>query len=115
MNSFQLLTIWIVGSSVAVGCLWLLTWAGYRWWFRLSATGTGVRQYRIDGQLVEISVADGCSVADLRALFESIRDDPALPSGALLLFNGSERERVISDADVHTRMAVFLAHILRPA
>jgi hypothetical protein len=40
------------------------------------------------------------SVPELRALFESIRDDPAVPDGALLLFDASARTQVLSQDDV---------------
>jgi hypothetical protein len=52
-------------------------------------------------------------VSDLRALFESIRDDPKLPAEPLLLFVGSARTEALADAVVRTRLAVFL-DILRP-
>ena len=72
-----------------------------------------MRAYRINGPLVEICVADGCSLTDLRALFESIRNDPALPREALLLFDGTRRTERLTDADVRARLTAML-DILRP-
>jgi len=112
VNSFQLLSMWIVGIAVGAGCLWLLMWAWQRRRSQIDAE-PGLRPYQINGPFVEICVADGCSLADLRALFESIRDDPTLPSEPLLLFDGSARKEVLSDTDVRTRLAVFL-DIFRP-
>jgi hypothetical protein len=113
VNSFQLLTMWIVGIVVVAGTVWLLVLAVKRLWYRTSSTLAGVRSYRINGRFVEICVPDGYSLAELRALFESIRDDPTLPSEALLLFDGSARTEVLTDADVRTRLAALL-DILRP-
>jgi hypothetical protein len=113
VNSFQLLTLWVVGSAICAGCVWLLVWAVNRLWFRRASAIGPIRPYQIDGPFVEICVADGYSLADLRALFESIRDDPRLPPGALLVFDSSARAEVLSDADVRSRLAVFL-DILRP-
>jgi hypothetical protein len=113
MNSFQLLTMWVVGVAVCIGGVWLLAWAVTRRWPRSSPARAGVRSYQVNGQFVEICVGDGYSVTDLRALFESIRDDPTLPADALLLFDGSARTEVLTDADVRTRLAVLL-DVLRP-
>jgi hypothetical protein len=62
---------------------------------------------------VEICVQDGYSLSELRALFESIRDDPGLPPEALLLFDGRTRKERLPEADVRARLAVFL-DTLRP-
>jgi hypothetical protein len=113
VNNFQILTMWIVGIAVGVGSVWLLMWAGNHLWCRISPTLAGVCSYRINGPFVEICVADGYSLTDLRALFESIRDDPTLPSEPLLLFDGSARTEVLTDADVRARLAALL-DILRP-
>jgi hypothetical protein len=113
VNSFQLVTMWTIGIAVGVGCLWLLMWARSHLWYRTPPPQAGVRSYRINGRFVEIRVADGYSLIDLRALFESIRDDPTLPSEALLLFDGSARTEVLTDADVRARLAALL-EILRP-
>ena len=113
MNSFQLLTMWIVGIAVGVGCTWLLVWAANHLWYQTSPALAGARPYRINGPFVEICVADGYSLTDLRALFESIRDDPTLPSEALLLFDGSARTEVLTDAEIRARLAALL-DILRP-
>jgi hypothetical protein len=64
--------------------------------------------YRINGPFVEVSLGDTYSLSALRALFESVRDDPALPRGALLLFDGSARTDVLSDADVRARLDALL-------
>lgn len=113
MNSFQILTIWIVGIGAVAGVAWLLLWAGNRRWSRSPSARTVGRRYQINGPFVEICVSDGCSLTDLRALFESIRDDPTLPSDALLLFDGSARREALTDGDVRGRLEVLL-DILRP-
>jgi hypothetical protein len=113
VNGFQLLTMWIVGIAAGAGCVWLLVWAGTHLGYRTSPSHAGVCAYRINGPFVEICVADGYSLTDLRALFESIRDDPALPSEALLLFDGSARTEELTDADVRARLGALL-DILRP-
>jgi hypothetical protein len=113
VNNFQLLTMWIVAVTAGVGCVCLLVWASHRRRSRLLAPPPSARSYQITGRFVEICVADGCSLTDLRALFESIRDDPTLPAPALLLFDGRGRSEWLSDADVRSRLAVFL-DILRP-
>ena len=63
---------------------------------------------------MEICVEDGYSLGQLRALFESIRDDPGLPSEALLLFDGRTRKERLAESDVRARLAVFL-DTLRPS
>jgi hypothetical protein len=113
VNNFQLLTTWMVGIALGAGCVWLLMWAWKRLWCWTAPALGGVGSYRINGPFVEVCVADGCSVTDLRALFESIRDDPALPSEALLLFDGSARTKVLTDAEVRARVAALL-DLLRP-
>ena len=113
MNSFQLLTMWVVGVAGGAGGVWLLVWAVNRRRSRSRPALAGVRSYQVNGQFVEICVGDGYSLTDLRALFEAIRDDPTLPAEALLLFDGSARTEVLTDADVRTRLAVLL-DVLRP-
>jgi hypothetical protein len=67
-----------------------------------------VLRYHINGQFVEISLGARYSVPELRALFESIRDDPAVPDGALLLFDASARTQVLSEDDVRGRLGMLL-------
>jgi hypothetical protein len=111
VNSFQLTTVWVLGIAAGLGCVYLLMWLRGlpRRWPRVSSP----RPYRIDSPFVEIWVEDGCSLSELRALFESIRDDPGLPSEALLLFDGRTRKERLPEADVRARLAVFL-DTLRP-
>ena len=92
--------------------VWLLVWTLNR---RGSQThlALAARPYQITGPFVKVRVADGYSLTDLRALFESIRNDPKLPTEALLLFDGSARTESLTEADVRARMTVFL-DILRP-
>jgi hypothetical protein len=113
MNSFQLTTIWVIGAAAGVRCAWLLVWAVHHQWSRPATRRPSGRAYRIDGQFVQVCVSDGSSLADLRALFESIRDDPTLPLNALLLFDGRARREVLAEPDIQRRLAVFL-DILRP-
>ena len=115
--------MWILGIAVGAGCVWLLMRVLNRRPLhnaRLDGASemidggpAGVRAYRINGPFVEICVADGCSLTDLRALFESIRNDPALPTEALLLFDASRRTERLTDADVRARLTALL-EILRP-
>ena len=112
MNSFQLTTVWVLGIAGGLGCVYLLMWLRGlpRRWSRPSSA----RPYRIDTPFVEICVEDGYSLGQLRALFESIRDDPGLPSEALLLFDGRTRKERLAESDVRARLAVFL-DTLRPS
>ena len=66
---------------------------------------------------MEIWVEDGYSLGQLRALFESIRDDPGLPSEALLLFDGRTRKERLAESDVRARLEVderFAASVCEP-
>jgi hypothetical protein len=112
VNSFQLTTLWMLGIAGSVGCLWLLIWALWQRHGRGVSRRLGAPSYRIEAPFVEICVGDGYSLSDLRAFFESIRDDPRLPSSALLLFDGSARSEKLTDADVHARLEVFLDTLL---
>jgi hypothetical protein len=72
-----------------------------------------VLSYRIDGRLVEIRLGTFYELIELRALFKSIRDDPALPDSALLLFDSTARTEFLSDDDVRIRLGI-LVDILGP-
>jgi len=111
MNSFQLLTVWMLGVAAVAGGLWLLVRTVRRIQSRTSPANR--HTYQIAGSVVEICVGDGCSLDDLRALLESIRDDPALPSPVHVLCDSSARRETLTDADVRIRLAVFL-DVLRP-
>ena len=113
MNSFQLTTIWILAIAAAIGLVWLSIWARSQLRRRETLGLSRTRPYRIDTPFVEVCVSDGCSLSDLRSLFESIRDDPKLPTAALVLFDSSTRRETLADADVRARVAVFL-DIMRP-
>jgi len=112
MNSFQFTTVWVLSLAASLGCLWLLVW----WLGGRRRPGLSVAQrrvYQISGSVVEIRIGDGWSISDLRALLESIRADPSLPPAPLVLCDNSARMERLTDADVRTRLAVFL-DILRP-
>ena len=111
MNSFQLTTVWVLGIAGGLGCVYLLMWL--RGLPRRRPRLSSAPPYRIDSPFVEICVEDGYSLSQLRALFESIRDDPGLPSEALLLFDGRTRKERLAEDDVRARLAVFL-DTLRP-
>ena len=113
MNSFQITTLWVLGIAATAGCVWLVAWALNRRRRQAPPRHAGTPSYRIDAPFVEICVADGYPLSDLRSFFESIRDDPRLPSQALLLFDGSARTERLTEADVRARLAVFL-DTLRP-
>jgi hypothetical protein len=116
VNSFQLTTFWILGIAAIVAGVWVCAWL-VAWTLncrrQVSSKHSGTPSYRIDAPFVEICVSDGYSLSDLRAFFESIRDDPGLPCPALLLFDGSARTERLTDADVRARFAVFV-DTLRP-
>jgi hypothetical protein len=72
-----------------------------------------VPSYRIDAPFVEVSLGAIYTSTELRRLFESIRDDPAVPDEALLLFDTTARTEVIATADIRERLDV-LVDTLRP-
>ena len=113
MNSFQLTTIWILAFAGTAGLVWLSIWTGRRTGTKATLGLSRNRPYRIDSPFVEVCVDDGYSLNELRTLFESIRDDPGLPSEALLLFDSSTRREKLGEADVRARLDVFL-EVLRP-
>jgi hypothetical protein len=112
VNSFQLTTVWVLGAAAVAGCAWVLVWAATYQAGQSAAERSSAFPYRINSPFVEVRVADGSSLSDLRRLFESIRDDPGLPSRALLLFDSSARKEKLAEADVRARLDVFL-NILR--
>lgn len=71
-----------------------------------------VLSYRTDGQFVEISLGTTYETTELRKLFETIRDDPDVPDGALLLFDASCRTQVLSEDLVRARLEMYF-EILR--
>ena len=71
-----------------------------------------VLSYRTDGQFVEISLGTTYETSELRTLFETIRDDPDVPDGALLLFDASCRTQVLSEDLVRARLEMYF-EILR--
>jgi hypothetical protein len=113
VNSFQVTTIWIIGIAAAASLTWLSVWAERQRRNRGTLGLSRTHPYRIRSPFVEVRVADGCSLNELRTLFESIRDDPKLPSDALLLFDSSGRRERLADSDVRARLGVFL-DIMRP-
>jgi len=71
-----------------------------------------VLTYRTDGRFVEIDLGTGYETTELRTLFETIRDDPRVPDGALLLFDASSRLQVLSEDLVRARFEIY-SEILR--
>jgi hypothetical protein len=67
-----------------------------------------VLPYRTDGQFVEISLGARYETTELRTLFETIRDDPRVPDGALLLFDASSRTQVMSEHLARARLEMYL-------
>ena len=67
---------------------------------------------RTDGQFVEIDFGASYETTELRTLFETIRDDPGVPDGALLLFDASSRTEVLSEDLVRARLDMY-SDILR--
>jgi hypothetical protein len=108
VNSFQLTTIWVLSLAGAIGIVWLSIWAAMRPRRGRTLGLSREHPYRINSPFVEVCIGDGYSLSELRRLFESIRDDPKLPTDALLLFDSSARREKLADADVRERLAVFL-------
>jgi hypothetical protein len=98
----------MLGITGTIGFVWLSIFTAKQLRTGRTLGLSRSRPYRINSPFVEICVADGCSLSELRALFESIRDDPKLPAEALLLFDSSGRKEKLADADVRARLAVFL-------
>ena len=71
-----------------------------------------VLTYRTDGQFVEIDFGASYETTELRTLFETIRDDPGVPDGALLLFDARSRTQVLSEDLVRARLEIY-SDILR--
>jgi hypothetical protein len=114
VNSFQLTTIWMLSVAGTLGLVWLSIFTAQQLRTGRSLGLSRSRPYRINSPFVEICVADGYSLGELRTLFESIRDDPRLPAEALLLFDSSGRKEKLGEAEVRARLTVFL-DIMRPS
>jgi hypothetical protein len=67
-----------------------------------------VLPYRFDGHFVEVTLPDIYSLAELRATYEAIRDDPALPRPAVMLFDARARVTQLSAGESRARAEAFL-------
>ena len=63
--------------------------------------------YRIVGRYIEVQIGEHYEMAEMRQLFEQIRNDANLPADALLLVDASRRHADSTESDVRERARAF--------
>ena len=65
--------------------------------------------YRVNGHMVEVDLGRAYELHDLRTVLQAIRDDPAVPPGALLIVDGTKVDAsAVSPFDAQMRAGALM-------